>query len=59
MDKDGQDRRDIVNRLKEHLNGPLSDDTRAEVVAALEREKERTRPRPWHRSLMERLRAIK
>lgn len=44
MSQSELDRRAVVNRLKEHLLGPLPDDLRQEIEEALRREHERGRP---------------
>lgn len=45
-DEDNE-RRILANQLKEHLAGPLDDETRRQIEEALEKEKERTRPKTW------------
>lgn len=56
MSAEQEGRRDIVNRLREHQMGPMSDDVRARLTAALESEEAREKRRPWQIRLRERLR---
>jgi hypothetical protein len=57
MDTSETDRRVIVNRLKEHLAGPMSDEMRVQVEAVVKAEEKRVAQRPWHRKFIDGLRS--